>query len=221
MSATAASRPMQLCANSPCKTRTLAIVEVVTTYVLRSTQGDTGDVRDTLEVQLLDGLAGLLLIAGMDHSGRAGSAALARLDLRVRAFVVLLLLDRSLLRLLVGQLFNARVGHGCGRGDFVWMGWDGTPKRMGKRTTATQISPALVFCSVLYDPVLFLFYLSVSRSHPDIHSSLEKSVPFCLLGGVKWLRTGACGFEVLCEFGPTSSKLCVSIGTTRGALFKP
>ena len=87
------------------------------THVLRSAEGDTGDAGDALEVQLLDGLASLLLVTGVDDGGRATSATLARLDLGVGAVVILLLLDDGLLGLLVGKLFDTGVGHDdCGGG---------------------------------------------------------------------------------------------------------
>lgn len=81
------------------------------TYVLRSAESDTGDALDTLQVQLLDGLARLLLVAGVDYGRRAGGAALTRLDLGVGAVIVLLLLDSGLLGVLVGKLFDTGVGH--------------------------------------------------------------------------------------------------------------
>jgi len=82
------------------------------THVLRSSESDTGDARDAGEVQLLEGLASLLLVAVVDHSRTSGELALADLlDLGVVAGVILVLLDGGLLGLLVGKFFNAGVRH--------------------------------------------------------------------------------------------------------------
>lgn len=89
-----------------------AVIEQRKTHVLRSAEGHTGDTLDTLEVQLLDGLAGLLLVAVVDHGSRArGQAGVPSLDLGVGAAVVVVLLDGDLLRLLIGKLLNAGVRH--------------------------------------------------------------------------------------------------------------
>lgn len=87
--------------------------EVVSiTHVLGAAESDTSDARDTGQAQLLEGLASLLLVAVVDHGGRAGrEAALNLLDIGIVAAVVLDLDD--LLGLLVGELFNSRVGHFC------------------------------------------------------------------------------------------------------------
>lgn len=82
------------------------------THVLGSAESDTGDARDTGEVQLLEGLASLLLVAVVDHSRTSGELALADLlDLGVVAGVILVLLDGGLLGLLVRKFFNAGVRH--------------------------------------------------------------------------------------------------------------
>lgn len=63
-------------------------------------------------MQLLEGLASLLLVAVVDHSRTSGELALADLlDLGVVAGVILVLLDGGLLGLLVGKFFNAGVRH--------------------------------------------------------------------------------------------------------------
>lgn len=82
------------------------------TYVLRSAESDTCDAINVLQPQLGDGLASLLLIAGVDcDRGAGGDVGLsALLALRLVAGFLLLNLDVLLLGL-VGQLFNAWVGH--------------------------------------------------------------------------------------------------------------
>jgi hypothetical protein len=88
------------------------------TYVLRSAKGNAGDALDVLQSQLGDGLASLLLVAGV-HSdgGTCGDARLlltCRLSLGlVAGFRILNLCD---LLVLVGELFDTWVGHGdmCG-----------------------------------------------------------------------------------------------------------
>jgi len=82
---------------------------VLWTHVLGAAESDAGDAGDTGEVQLLDGLAGLLLVARVDHGGRAGGkAGIAALDIGVVARIIL---DLDVLNLLLGELFNAGVGH--------------------------------------------------------------------------------------------------------------
>ncbi|KAI6753107.1 hypothetical protein HG531_005276 [Fusarium graminearum] len=67
---------------------------------------------DAGEVQLLKGLASLLLVAVVDHSRASGELALADLlNLGVVAGVILVLLDGGLLGLLIGKFFNAGVRH--------------------------------------------------------------------------------------------------------------
>ena len=87
------------------------------TYVLWSAESDTGDAIDMLQSKLGDGLASLLLVARVDSDrGTCGDVGLALLSLRLVAGV--LLLDLGVLLLgLVGELFNAWVGHlvDCGR----------------------------------------------------------------------------------------------------------
>ncbi len=63
-------------------------------------------------MQLLDGLSRLLLVTGVDYSSRASGAALTRIDLRVGAVVLIMLLDCGFLGFLVGEFFDTRVGHG-------------------------------------------------------------------------------------------------------------
>lgn len=84
------------------------------THVLRSAEGDACDAIDVLQAELGDGLASLLLVAGVDSDGGArGHADLALLALRLVAGLILLDLDVLLLGL-VGELFNAGVGHFVG-----------------------------------------------------------------------------------------------------------
>lgn len=83
----------------------------VCTHVLRSAEGDACDALDVLQAELGDGLASLLLVAGVDGDRRAlgdhGIALLLRL-----AGLLLLNLDILLLGL-IGELFNTGVGHFC------------------------------------------------------------------------------------------------------------
>jgi len=84
------------------------------THVLRSAEGDACDAVDVLQAELGNGLASLLLVAGVDGDGRArGHVDLALLVLRLVAGLILLDLDVLLLGL-VGELFNAGVGHFVG-----------------------------------------------------------------------------------------------------------
>ena len=58
------------------------------TYVLRAAESDTGDARHASEVQLLERLAGLLLVARVDDGGRAGGqVSLALLNVGLVAAV--------------------------------------------------------------------------------------------------------------------------------------
>jgi hypothetical protein len=85
------------------------------THVLRSAESDAGDAVDVLQSELRDGLASLLLVAGVDRDRSAlGDVGLALLALGLVAGLILLDLDVLLLGL-VGKLFNAGVGHfdGC------------------------------------------------------------------------------------------------------------
>lgn len=81
------------------------------TYVLRATESNTGNTRDAGKVQLLEGLAGLLLVTGVDYSSRtSGQVALLLLNVGLIAAVVLL--DGGLrLGVVVGKLFDSGVGH--------------------------------------------------------------------------------------------------------------
>lgn len=80
------------------------------TYVLGAAEGHAGDARHAGEVQLLEGLASLLLVAGVDDGGRAGGqVGLAILDVGLVAAVVLV--DGGTLGLVVGKLFDSGVGH--------------------------------------------------------------------------------------------------------------
>jgi hypothetical protein len=86
------------------------------THILRAAEGDTGDARHPSKVQLLDGLASLLLVAGVNNrGGTSGDASLASLTLRLIAGgVLVLLLDGDLLGLLLLLLrdfLDARLSH--------------------------------------------------------------------------------------------------------------
>lgn len=92
----------------------LPLHTVLQTYVLGSAEGDASDALDAGQVQLLHGLASLLLVARVNDGGRAsGQAGVARLDFGIGAVIVLLFLDGDVLGLLVGQLFDSGVGHFC------------------------------------------------------------------------------------------------------------
>jgi hypothetical protein len=81
------------------------------THVLRSAEGDACDALDVLQAELGDGLASLLLVAGVNGDGGAlGDHGIALL----LGVAGLILLDLDVLLLgLVGELFNAGVGHFC------------------------------------------------------------------------------------------------------------
>lgn len=84
----------------------------VPTHVLWAAEGDTGDALDAGQVQLLHGLAGLLLVARVNDGSRAsGQARVTRLDFGVGAVIVLVLFNLDLLGFLVGKLFDSGVGH--------------------------------------------------------------------------------------------------------------
>jgi hypothetical protein len=86
------------------------------THVLRSAESDASDAVNVLQSELGDGLASLLLVARVDSDrGARGDVGLALLALGLVAGLILLDLDVLLLGL-VGELFNAWVGHvgGCG-----------------------------------------------------------------------------------------------------------
>lgn len=80
------------------------------TYVLRAAEGDASDARDAGEVELLEGLAGLLLVAVVDYGSRA-SGKLALADILIIGDIVGLLDGRLLEGLVVGKLFDSGVGH--------------------------------------------------------------------------------------------------------------
>ncbi|KAI6775734.1 hypothetical protein HG530_002492 [Fusarium avenaceum] len=87
-------------------------IDCLVTHVLGSAESDTGDARNAGEVQLLKGLASLLLVAVVDYGRTSGELALADLlNLGLVAGLILVLLDRGLLGLLVGKFFNAGVRH--------------------------------------------------------------------------------------------------------------
>jgi hypothetical protein len=88
------------------------------THVLGPAEGDACDALNVLQTKLGDGLASLLLVAGVDSDGGAlGDDSLA-LALGLVAGLILLDLDVLLLGL-VGELFNAGVGHDVGCGGIV------------------------------------------------------------------------------------------------------
>jgi hypothetical protein len=88
----------------------------VCTHVLRSAESDACDAVDVLQAELGNGLASLLLVAAVDSDrGARGDVGLALLALALRLLIGLLLLDLDVLLLgLVGELFNAGVGHVVG-----------------------------------------------------------------------------------------------------------
>ena len=105
--------------NSTCPTAVLPALELACaaaiaacTHVLRSAEGDACDALNVLQAELGDGLASLLLVAGVDGDGRAlGDHGIALL----LGVAGLILLDLDVLLLgLVGELFNAGVGHFVG-----------------------------------------------------------------------------------------------------------
>lgn len=82
------------------------------TYVLGAAEGDASDARNSDQVELLESLAGLLLLAGVDNGGRASGETLAELFSFRFVAGLILFLDRGLgLGLVVGELFNSGVGH--------------------------------------------------------------------------------------------------------------
>lgn len=92
----------------------------VETYVLGAAESDSGDARDPDQVALLQqGLAGLLLVARVDYSSRTGGERSIAELFSIGLIAGILFLDRGLgLGLVVGKLFNSRVGHfgDCGGG---------------------------------------------------------------------------------------------------------
>jgi hypothetical protein len=84
---------------------------VACTHVLRSAEGDACDALNVLQAELGNGLASLLLVAGVDGDGGAlGDHGIAFLF----GVAGLILVDLDVLLLgLVGELFNAGVGHFC------------------------------------------------------------------------------------------------------------
>ena len=85
---------------------------VENTYVLGAAESDTVDARDADEVELLEGLAGLLLVAGVDYGSRSSrKVGLTLALLNVRLVAVLLGLSGRTLGIVVGKLFNAGVRH--------------------------------------------------------------------------------------------------------------
>lgn len=82
------------------------------THVLGAAEGNAGDARHALEVQLLNGLASLLLVAGVDYGlGASGKAGVASLDIGLVIAGVVEILDLGLLNLLLGELLNSGIGH--------------------------------------------------------------------------------------------------------------
>src|SRR5699024_823780 len=79
-------------------------------YVLRTAESNTGDARDMLQTKLANGLAGLLLVPGMD--GDRGTAGDGGLLASVRVRVAAGFLD-VLGGLLIRDFFNTGVGHFC------------------------------------------------------------------------------------------------------------
>ena len=83
------------------------------TYVLGAAEGDAGDALDAGQVELLDGLAGLLLVAGEHEASRAsGEITAGLLSVGLLLAHVLLLLDGGVLGGLIGELLDTGVRHG-------------------------------------------------------------------------------------------------------------
>lgn len=90
------------------------------THVLGASQSNSGNALNPLQTKLSNGLAGLLLVAGVDNGLRSTGASLASLNLGVGAVGAIVLSGDLLLGgLLVGELFDAWVRHDglyvCGR----------------------------------------------------------------------------------------------------------
>ena len=80
-------------------------------YVLGAAESHTGDASDTGEVQLLESLAGLLLVAVMDDGGRAGGKVSLASILGIGIIAAVLLVDGRPLGLVVRKLFDSGVRH--------------------------------------------------------------------------------------------------------------
>lgn len=95
----------------PAKPTDMGTFGCLSTYVLGSAKSDSGNARDASEVQLLNSLASLLLVAVVDYGSRASrQVALAILGIGLVA-AVLLLLDSRSLSLLIRELLDSGVGH--------------------------------------------------------------------------------------------------------------
>lgn len=83
------------------------------THVLGPPQGNAGDALNVLQAELRDGLAGLLLVARVDgdRGARGDAGVTSNLIARLGAGVIVGDLGAGLLLGLVGELFDAGVGH--------------------------------------------------------------------------------------------------------------
>lgn len=87
------------------------------THILRSAEGHAGNALNVLQAELCDGLASLLLVAGVHSDGGTGGDVGLALALAFGVGAALCILDLGALLLgLVRKLFNAGIGHGvvCG-----------------------------------------------------------------------------------------------------------
>ena len=82
------------------------------TYVLRSSEGDTGDAGDMLQAQLGDLLARLLLVPGVDSDGGPGRNVTTLGVAGLGLVGGLMVLELDLACLFVAEFFDAGAGHG-------------------------------------------------------------------------------------------------------------
>jgi hypothetical protein len=85
-------------------------------YVLGSAEGDTGDSRDVLQSELANGLASLLLVAGVNGDGSAAGDGGLVAGLGLGLGAVTHVLNGGLGDLVVREFFYPGARHGdCGR----------------------------------------------------------------------------------------------------------
>jgi hypothetical protein len=80
-------------------------------YVLRTAEGDTSDAGNVLQSKLSNGLASLLLVAGVDGDGSSSRNGRLLASLNVRVGAVSSILNSGLGDILIGKLFYPRVRH--------------------------------------------------------------------------------------------------------------
>jgi hypothetical protein len=82
------------------------------TYVLGSAKSNTGDARDTGQVELLDELPGLLFVTWKGNTTRASRKVASDLaSLVLGGAFIILFLDRGGLGVLIWELLDSWVGH--------------------------------------------------------------------------------------------------------------